>query len=402
VSQGVPEHEIAFVHDATTDAKRDAMYEKVRRGEIRIILGSTSKLGTGTNIQNKMIAALHLDCPWKPAEIEQRNGRVVRPGNENDTVSIMTYVSKNWIDDFLKRLETDPGFLENAKATIQKSIKKHGLSPRYERPDEKYDDLFPPKPKDKTLLASTLDEGKHYFAEVYTGNDFSLYKQKSELNSEHARLYILYEGWMLGLGSAYQIDDYIKDLTVSVPDYRRIMTDSLEQSLADPDKWANPGYAIFLGRLEEALEHNQPIREQRQEERDAEQRERDRADEEQRQKEQNEYNSAIYDAEQAIYNDKPVKNSEIRGTSLILCLFRDNGIDVPLKTQGWIKSALHSVHYDEKDNEWTYRYYNKTHAQSNSFSGCFEQLVSAIGKKYDTILDQAPDDELDVDDELEP
>lgn len=280
-------------------------------------------------------------------------------------------------------------------------MKKNGLSPRYERPDEKYDDLFPPKPKMKTILAPTLDEGKHFFSEVYNENGIVLYKQKADLGSEYARLYILYEGWMLGLGSAYRIDDHIKELSAGIPDYRQIMTDSLEQALADPNIWANPGYARFLGRLDEALAHNQPIREHRQAEIEAERQESERADEAQRQKEQDEYETAVFNAEQAILNKKPVVNSEIKNTCLLLCLFRENAVDVPLKTQGWIKSALHSVNYDENDGEWTYRYFND-HKQSNSFGGCLNQLVSAIERKYDSILDQAAADEVDADNELEP
>jgi N12 class adenine-specific DNA methylase/adenine-specific DNA methylase len=105
VEKGIPEKEIAFVHDAKTDEQREALFEKVRMGEIRILLGSTGKLGTGTNVQNKLVAVHHLDCPWRPSDIEQRDGRILRQGNENPVVRIFRYVTKGTFDAYLWQIQ---------------------------------------------------------------------------------------------------------------------------------------------------------------------------------------------------------------------------------------------------------------------------------------------------------
>ncbi len=105
MEKGVPENEIAFVHDAKTEAQRDTMFEKVRQGEIRIILGSTSKLGTGVNVQDKLICTSDLDCPWKPSDLTQRSGRILRQGNDNPVVSIRRYVTKGTFDSYLWQIQ---------------------------------------------------------------------------------------------------------------------------------------------------------------------------------------------------------------------------------------------------------------------------------------------------------
>lgn len=105
ILRGVPEHEIAFIHDAHTDVQREALFEQVRRGEVRILLGSTQKMGTGTNVQDRLIAAHHLDCPWRPADITQRDGRILRQGNQNDVVQIFRYVTKGTFDAYLWQIQ---------------------------------------------------------------------------------------------------------------------------------------------------------------------------------------------------------------------------------------------------------------------------------------------------------
>lgn len=105
VEKGVPAEEIAFVHDAKTDEQREALFEKVRMGEIRILLGSTSKLGTGTNVQDRLIAVHHLDCPWRPSDIEQRDGRILRQGNKNPFIKIFRYVTKGTFDAYLWQIQ---------------------------------------------------------------------------------------------------------------------------------------------------------------------------------------------------------------------------------------------------------------------------------------------------------
>lgn len=101
IEKGIPENEIAFIHSAKNDRQRDELFEKVRRGDVRIILGSTEKLGTGTNIQDKLIALHHLDVPWRPSDLTQRDGRGVRQGNENSEIQIYRYVARNSFDSYL-------------------------------------------------------------------------------------------------------------------------------------------------------------------------------------------------------------------------------------------------------------------------------------------------------------
>ena len=101
VGHGVTEAEVAFIHDAKTDLQREQLFEKVRNGEIRILMGSTEKMGTGMNVQQKLIALHHLDVPWRPSDLIQRNGRILRQGNENEEVSIYNYITENTFDAYL-------------------------------------------------------------------------------------------------------------------------------------------------------------------------------------------------------------------------------------------------------------------------------------------------------------
>jgi len=105
IKNGVPSDEIAFVHDAKNDAQREAMFEKTRKGEIRILLGSTGKLGTGTNLQTKLYALHHLDVPWRPADLIQRDGRGLRFGNGNATIKILRYVTRDTFDAYLWQIQ---------------------------------------------------------------------------------------------------------------------------------------------------------------------------------------------------------------------------------------------------------------------------------------------------------
>ncbi|MDO4301902.1 MAG: DUF3991 domain-containing protein [Clostridia bacterium] len=104
IEKGIPESEIAFIHDCKTDEQKLALFTRVQEGDVRVLLGSTSKLGTGTNCQNKLKAVHHLDCPYRPSDLEQRNGRIIRQGNENSEVDIFNYVTKGTFDAYLYQL----------------------------------------------------------------------------------------------------------------------------------------------------------------------------------------------------------------------------------------------------------------------------------------------------------
>ena len=101
VEKGIPREEIKFIHEASTEAKKAELFAKVRAGEVRILLGSTPKLGAGTNIQDRLIALHHLDCPWKPSDLEQQEGRILRQGNQNPKVKIFRYVTENTFDSYM-------------------------------------------------------------------------------------------------------------------------------------------------------------------------------------------------------------------------------------------------------------------------------------------------------------
>jgi hypothetical protein len=112
VARNIPAEEIAAMGEADSDAKKQALFEKVRNGRVRVLLGSTQKMGTGTNVQKRLVALHHLDAPWKPAEVEQRDGRILRQGNENAEVSIYPYVTEGSFDAYMwQALETNARFI---------------------------------------------------------------------------------------------------------------------------------------------------------------------------------------------------------------------------------------------------------------------------------------------------
>src|SRR5581483_9861552 len=112
VKAGIPRQEIVSIGDADTDAKKRVLFEKVRNGQVRVLIGSTTKMGAGTNVQKRLIALHHLDAPWKPAEVEQREGRILRQGNENEEVAIYRYVTEGSFDAYMwQALETKARFI---------------------------------------------------------------------------------------------------------------------------------------------------------------------------------------------------------------------------------------------------------------------------------------------------
>ena len=100
-ARGIPRAQIAAIGDADSDAKKQSLFERVRSGAVRVLLGSTQKMGTGTNVQKRLVALHHLDAPWKPAEVEQREGRILRQGNDNEEVAIYRYVTEGSFDAYI-------------------------------------------------------------------------------------------------------------------------------------------------------------------------------------------------------------------------------------------------------------------------------------------------------------
>lgn len=170
IQQGVPAQEIAFIHDAKTDNQRDELFEQVRQGRVRILLGSTDKLGVGTNIQDRLAATHDLDVPWRPSDLEQRKGRICRRGNQNDSVKIFRYVTEGTFDAYMWQI------LENKQRYISQIMTSKAPA----RTSEDCDEL-------------TLS-----FAEVKacaTGNP--IIKEQMELDNEIKRLEIAKSNYLM-------------------------------------------------------------------------------------------------------------------------------------------------------------------------------------------------------------
>lgn len=164
ITRGVPEEEICFIHDAKTDEQRERMFSDVRAGRKRIIIGSTEKLGVGTNIQTRMVAAHHIDCPWKPSDIEQREGRIIRQGNENEEVNIYRYVTKGSFDAYLW------GIVETKQRFISQVFTSRELA----------------------RICEDIDETVLNFAEIKAvASENPLIMEKIQVDNEVARLRIL-------------------------------------------------------------------------------------------------------------------------------------------------------------------------------------------------------------------
>lgn len=131
INKGIPENEIAFIHDANTETRKKELFAKVRTGDVRVLIGSTTKMGAGTNVQNKIKAIHHLDCPWRPADLTQRNGRGIRQGNENDEIDVYTYVTEGTFDAYLYQL------VENKQKFISQIMTSKAIVRSAEDIDEK-------------------------------------------------------------------------------------------------------------------------------------------------------------------------------------------------------------------------------------------------------------------------
>lgn len=194
ITYGVNESEICFIHDAKTEKQREKLFDDLRNGNKRIIIGSTPKMGTGVNIQQRLVALHHLDCPWRPADIEQREGRILRQGNMNDEVSIYRYVTKNTFDAYSWQL------VEQKQKFIAQIMTDKTVS----RTCEDIDD---------TVLS---------YAEVKalaTGNP--LIKEKMDIDTEVARLKLLQSGF---LSEKYKYEDGYKRIYPSeIKEYTRLI-----------------------------------------------------------------------------------------------------------------------------------------------------------------------------------
>jgi len=179
IAMGIPEIEIEFIHNAKNNKEKDAIFDKVRKGEIRILLGSTQKMGAGTNAQNKLIAIHDLDIPWRPADLSQRAGRIVRQGNENRDVHIFRYITENTFDAYLFQT------LENKQKYISQIMTS----------------------KTPIRVAEDVDEATLNYAEIKalaTGNP--LIREKMDLDVEVSKLKMLESNFKSNL---YKMEDKV-------------------------------------------------------------------------------------------------------------------------------------------------------------------------------------------------
>ena len=179
ISKGVNEDEIAFIHDATNENKKKELFAKVRSGDVRVLIGSTSKMGAGTNVQQKLVAIHHLDCPWRPADLTQRNGRGIRQGNENSKIEIFTYVTERTFDAYLYQL------IQNKLKFITQIMTSKAIS----RSEEDIDEKVLSVAEVKALAA---------------GNPLII--EKTQLEADVAKLKLLKQSY---LSQVYNLEDLI-------------------------------------------------------------------------------------------------------------------------------------------------------------------------------------------------
>ena len=179
MGMGIPEEEIAFIHSAGTEEQKKELFGKVRNGQIRVLIGSTQKMGAGTNVQQKLIALHHVDCPWRPSDLQQREGRIIRQGNENPEVEIYTYVTEATFDSYLYQL------VESKQKFIGQIMTS----------------------KSPVRSAEDIDEQALSYAEIKalcTGNPYI--KEKMDLDIEVSRLRLLKANH---LSQRYALEDQI-------------------------------------------------------------------------------------------------------------------------------------------------------------------------------------------------
>lgn len=272
------------------------------------------------------------------------------------------------------------GGIEKVRQVIESSLERTGLSPRYARPDEKKKDIFPPREKDENrVFAKDLMGNKHYYYRFYNENGIELYTMEKK-REFFQTVYVPCDGFMVGIDQRHRLEEVLKWLSTLEHGIRGEIERVFNESMEAPDRWADLGFANLLGRYDEAKAHNAPIAAERR--RQDKQRRAEQAAREQQlaQERQARYDSAIREAEGNIVAGKEVVNREINGKSLIMQLFREHEIPVPLKTQGWIINSLHSIQYNPQIGEWNYRHFKGSRNSTKLFD-LLSKLSAAIQTK---------------------
>ena len=229
IGKGVPEKEIAFIHDANTEAKKTELFGKVKSGQVRFLIGSTAKMGAGTNVQDRLIALHHLDIGWKPSDLEQREGRIIRQGNHNKKVHIFRYVTESTFDSYMWQL------IENKQKFISQIMTS----------------------KAPVRSCEDVDEAALSYAEVKalaTGNP--AVKEKMALDVDVAKLKLLKANHM---NNQYRLEDdiarnipqQIAKLTEIIDSYKADIAHFSEYKITDPEQFSmEVGGKVFTEKKE--------------------------------------------------------------------------------------------------------------------------------------------------------
>ncbi|MEE0931258.1 MAG: helicase-related protein, partial [Acutalibacteraceae bacterium] len=217
ISKGIPPKEIAFIHNYNTDAQKASLFSDVRQGKIRVLLGSTEKMGAGTNIQDKLVALHDLDCPWRPSDLEQRLGRILRQGNENEDVYVFRYVTEDTFDAYSYQL------IENKQKFISQIMSS----------------------KTPVREAEDVDQSALSYAEIKmlaTGNP--LIKEKMDLDIRYTNLKVLKADY---LNNKYRLEDMILNIPKEVAYKERFINDlSFDIATVDEHPVNNDEFRMVL------------------------------------------------------------------------------------------------------------------------------------------------------------
>ena len=217
IARGIPAEEIKFIHEADTEAKKQELFKKVRRGEVRVLIGSTAKMGAGTNVQNKLIASHDLDCPWRPSDLEQRAGRTVRQGNENPVVGLYRYVTEETFDAYLYQLVEGKQKFASQIMTSKSPVRS----------------------------ADDIDETALSYAEIKmlaTGNPYI--KEKMDLDIQVQKLRLLKSSY---LSEIYALEDKIIKSFPQQIAVKKELISALESDLATAQEHPKPTDDRFVG-----------------------------------------------------------------------------------------------------------------------------------------------------------
>ena len=226
IAKGIPAEQIAYIHNANTEAQKKELFGKVRSGQVRVLLGSTQKMGAGTNVQQRLIALHHLDCPWRPSDLQQREGRIVRQGNMHDEVDIYTYVTENTFDSYLYQL------VESKQKFIGQIMTS----------------------KSAVRSCEDVDESTLSYAEVKalcTGNPYI--KEKMDLDIQVARLRLMKASH---LSQRYALEDkIIKEFPQQIASFEQLI-DGLKADMARVKEHTHPNEDGFSPMVIENVCHS--------------------------------------------------------------------------------------------------------------------------------------------------